>query len=39
MVARLPVDVQKRLLLEAERQGWTSDELRAKARALKPSAE
>jgi hypothetical protein len=39
MVARLPVDVQKRLLLEAERQGWTSDELRAKARALKPGAE
>jgi hypothetical protein len=40
MVARLPVDMQKRLLLEAERQGWTSDELRAKARAaVKPSAE
>jgi hypothetical protein len=39
MVARLPVDVQKRLLLEAERQGWTSDELRAKARAFKPSPE
>jgi hypothetical protein len=31
-VARLPVDLQKRLLLEAERHGWTSDELRIKAR-------
>jgi hypothetical protein len=39
MVARLPADVQKRLLQEAVRHGWTSDELRAKARALKPSAE
>jgi hypothetical protein len=33
-VARLPVDLQKRLLLEAERRGWTSDELRAKAREM-----
>jgi hypothetical protein len=33
MVARLPLDVQKQLLQEAVRQGWTSDELRAKARA------
>jgi hypothetical protein len=40
MVARLPLDVQKRLLQEAGRQGWTSDELRAKARAAaKPTAE
>jgi hypothetical protein len=31
-VARLPLDLQKRLLLEADRQGWTSDELRLKAR-------
>lgn len=31
-VARLPHDQQKRLLLEAERQGWTSEELRQKAR-------
>jgi hypothetical protein len=30
--ARLPHDLQKRLLLEAERHGWTSEELRAKAR-------
>jgi hypothetical protein len=33
VVARLPVDQQKRLLQEAERRGWTTDELRAKARA------
>jgi hypothetical protein len=39
-VARLPLDAQKPLLLEAERHGWTSDELRAKARAaLKRNAE
>jgi hypothetical protein len=31
-VARLPHNQQKRLLLEADRRGWTSDELRAKAR-------
>jgi hypothetical protein len=31
-VARLPADRQKRLLLEAERHGWTSEELRMKAR-------
>src|SRR3954447_11573822 len=38
-VARLPLDQQKRLLQEAGRQGWTSDELRAKARAaVKPNA-
>jgi hypothetical protein len=34
-VARLPHDRQKRLLLDAERHGWTSDELRAKAREAK----
>lgn len=33
-VARLPLDLQKRLLLDAERLGWTSDELRAKAREV-----
>jgi hypothetical protein len=32
-VARLPVEKQKRLLQDADRYGWTSDELRAKARA------
>jgi hypothetical protein len=32
VVARLPHDVQRDLLLEAERKGWTTDELRAKAR-------
>jgi hypothetical protein len=32
VVARLPLNVQKRLLVEADRHGWTSDELRAKAR-------
>jgi hypothetical protein len=31
-VARLPNHLQKRLLLDAERHGWTSDELRAKSR-------
>lgn len=31
-VARLPHPLQKRLLLDAERQGWTSDDLRLKAR-------
>jgi hypothetical protein len=35
-VARLPLDLQKQLLLEADRQGWTSDELRAKARQAVP---
>jgi hypothetical protein len=40
MVARLPLDVQKQLLQEAVRQGWTSHELRAKARAaVKTNAE
>jgi hypothetical protein len=34
-VARLPHDRQKRLLLEAERHGWTSEELRVKARGAK----
>ena len=33
-VARLSGDVQKRMLQEADRHGWTSDELRAKARAV-----
>jgi len=32
VTARLPHDVQHDLLLEAERKGWTTDELRAKAR-------
>lgn len=32
-VARLPADLQKRFLQEADRHGWTSDELRVKARA------
>jgi hypothetical protein len=31
-VARLPHDQQRRLLREAARHGWTSDELRVKAR-------
>jgi hypothetical protein len=31
-VARLPNELQKRLLIEAERRGWTSEELRLKAR-------
>ena len=35
-VARLPLDLQKRLLLEADRQGWTSDDLRAEARKALP---
>jgi hypothetical protein len=39
-VARLPHDRQKRLLIEAERQGWTSDDLREKAReAMKSDRE
>jgi hypothetical protein len=33
-VARLPHALQKRLLLDAERHGWTSDELRVKAREI-----
>ena len=33
MVARMPVDQQRNLLLQAERHGWTSDEIRVKARA------
>jgi hypothetical protein len=33
VTARLPHDVQHDLLLEAERKGWTTDELRARARA------
>jgi hypothetical protein len=35
-VARLPLDLQQRLLLEADRQGWTSDDLRAEARKALP---
>jgi hypothetical protein len=35
-VARLPHDLQKRLLLEADQRGWTSDELRAQARKAVP---
>ena len=39
-VARLPHDQQKRLLQEADRRGWTSDELRVRAReAMKGPAE
>jgi hypothetical protein len=34
-VASLAHDVQKQLLLDADRHGWTSDELRQKARDLK----
>jgi hypothetical protein len=33
-VARLPSALQKRLLVDAERHGWTSDDLRAKAREI-----
>jgi hypothetical protein len=33
-VARLSYSDQKRMLLEAERRGWTSEELRKKAREL-----
>lgn len=33
-VARLPSAQQRRLLLDAERHGWTSDELRVKAREI-----
>jgi hypothetical protein len=33
-VARLPLPLQKRILLDAERHGWTSDDLRAKAREV-----
>jgi hypothetical protein len=32
VTARLPLNVQHDLLLEAERKGWTTDELRARAR-------
>ena len=39
-VARLPLDLQKRLLQEADRRGLTSDELRVKAReAMKSKGE
>lgn len=39
-VAQLPLDLQKRLLQEADRRGWTSDELRIKAReAMKHPSE
>ena len=37
VVARLPHDVQRDLLLEAERKGWTTDELRDRARAAEKS--
>ena len=33
-VARLPHNAQKKMLLDAERLGWTSEELRLKAREL-----
>jgi hypothetical protein len=40
VTARLPHDLQHDLLVEAERLGWTTDELRAKAReAAKQSRE
>lgn len=35
-VARLPHDLQTQLLVEADRHGWTSDELRSKARHAAP---
>lgn len=38
-VARLPENLQKRLLLDAERHGLTSEELRAKARELMKNGE
>jgi len=39
-VARLPHARQKRMLIDAERHGWTSDELREKAReAMKDGTE
>ncbi|MGD9633051.1 MAG: hypothetical protein AB7G28_19775 [Pirellulales bacterium] len=34
VTARLPHDVQQNLLLEAERKGWTTDELREKVRSI-----
>jgi hypothetical protein len=34
VTARLPHDVQQNLLLEAERKGWTTDELREKVREI-----
>lgn len=36
-VARLPADLQKRLLLDADRHGWSSADLQAKARAVMKS--
>lgn len=36
-VARLDSPDQKRLLAQADREGWTSEELRVKAREIKPS--
>ena len=33
-VARLPHHLQKRLLVDADRHGWTSEELRVKAREM-----
>ena len=38
-VARLPNHQQKRLLLDAERHGWTSEELRARAREAMKKAQ
>lgn len=35
MVARLPSPQQRRLLAEAERRGWTSEDLRKKVKAIK----
>lgn len=34
VVARLPHDQQRKMLREAERQGWTSDELRKEVQKL-----
>jgi hypothetical protein len=33
-VARLPEEQQRRLLIEAEKQGWNSEELRKKVRQM-----
>lgn len=35
MVARLPHGQQRRMLAEAERRGWTSEELRKRVQALR----
>ncbi|MCA9247678.1 MAG: hypothetical protein KDA42_11195 [Planctomycetales bacterium] len=35
-VARLPIEQQRRLLLQAEEEGWSSEVLRKKARQVAP---